>query len=76
MVVVSLSYPDVFGALEPISAALTRAVNPTVYSRRELARRIKDGNAWVKKVLAQPKIGVIGSEDELGARSCKLKNRS
>ena len=63
----SLSYADVFGALEPISAALTRAVNPTVYSRRELARRIKGGNAFVKRVLAQPKIWVIGSEDELGA---------
>jgi predicted nucleotidyltransferase len=63
----SLSYADVFGALEPISAALTRAVNPTVYSRRGLARRIKDGNAFVKRVLAQPKIWVIGSEDELGA---------
>jgi predicted nucleotidyltransferase len=63
----SLSYADVFGALEPISAALSRAVNPTVYSRRELARRIKDGNAFVKRVLAQPKIWVIGSEDELGA---------
>jgi predicted nucleotidyltransferase len=63
----SLSYADVFGALEPISAALSRAVNPTVYSRRELARRIKDRNAFVKRVLAQPKIWVIGSEHELGA---------
>ena len=63
----SLSYADVFGALEPISAVLSRAVNPTVYSRRELARRIKEGNAFVKRVLAQPKIWVIGSEDELGA---------
>jgi predicted nucleotidyltransferase len=63
----SLSYADVFGALEPLRAALARSVNPTVYSRRELARRIKDGNAFVKRVLAQPKIWVIGSEHELGA---------
>jgi hypothetical protein len=60
----------------PISAALTRAVNPTADSRRELARRIKDGNAIVKKMLAPPKIWVIGSEDELGACLSKLKNRS
>jgi len=63
----SLGYAEVFGALEPISATFARAVNPTVYSRRELARRTKDGNAFVKRVLAQPKIWVIGSEDELGA---------
>lgn len=63
----SLGYADVFGALEALRATLARAVNPTVYSRRELAKRIKDGNAFVKRVLAQPKIWVIGSEDDLGA---------
>ena len=39
----------------------------TVYSRRELGERIKEGNAFVKRVLAQPKIWLIGSENELGA---------
>ena len=61
----SLTYADVFGALEPVGAKLARPVNPTVYSRRELARRIKGGNAFVTRVLVQPKVWVIGTEDDL-----------
>jgi hypothetical protein len=60
-----LTYADVFGALEPVGARLARPVTPTVYSRRELTRRIKDGNAFVARVLAQPKVWVIGTEDDL-----------
>jgi hypothetical protein len=46
----SLTYTDVFAALEPVSVELGRPVNPTVHSRRELTRRIKDGNAFVDGV--------------------------
>ena len=63
----SLTYADVFGALEPLSAKLGRAINPTVYSRRELARRRKEDNAFVTRVLAQPKVWIIGTEDDLPA---------
>ena len=56
---------DIFGALEPLAAKLGRAINPTVYSRRELARRRKEDNAFVTRVLAQPKVWIIGAEDDL-----------
>ena len=62
-----LTYADVFGAFESAGATLGRTVNPTVYSRRELARRVKAGNAFVKRVLEQPKVWVFGSERDLGA---------
>jgi len=62
-----LTYADLFGTLEPLAARLGRVVNPTVYSRRELAKRIKEGNAFVKRVLGQPKVWVIGTEHDLGA---------
>jgi len=62
-----VAYADAFEALEPVNIQLGRVVNPTVYSRRELAKRIKEGNAFVKRVLAQPKIWLIGSENELAA---------
>jgi hypothetical protein len=39
-----------------------------VYTRRELVKRIKEGNAFVKRVLAQPKVWLIASDDELAAR--------
>lgn len=64
-----LTYADVYAALETCSARLDRAVNPTVYSRRELARRVKEGNAFLTRVLEQPKVWVIGTEDDLAALS-------
>lgn len=63
----SLTYADVFAVLEPVAEKLGRAINPTVYSRRELARRRKAGNAFVTRVLAQPKLWIIGSENDLAA---------
>jgi predicted nucleotidyltransferase len=63
----SLTYAEVFGALEPLTAKLGRTINPTVYSRRELARRRKEDNGFVTRVLAQPKVWIIGTEDDLPA---------
>ena len=63
----TLTYADVYAAVEPASAKLGRSVNPTVYSRRELYRRVKEGNAFVRRVLAQPKVWVLGGEDDLAA---------
>jgi predicted nucleotidyltransferase len=63
----SLTYADVFGALEPLAARLGRTINPTVYSRRELARRRKEDNAFVTRVLAQDKVWIVGAEDDLPA---------
>jgi predicted nucleotidyltransferase len=62
-----LTYADVYAALEPVSAKLKRHVNPTVHSRRELSERVKQGNAFVTRVLEQPKVWVIGTERDLAA---------
>lgn len=62
-----VTYADVFELLEPVSAELRRTVNPTVYTRKELAKRIKEANPFVTRVLAQPKVWIFGSEDELAA---------
>ena len=63
----SLGYSDVFGALEPASITVGRPVNPTVYSNAQLAKRAKQDNAFVTRVLQQPKIWLIGSEESLDA---------
>lgn len=60
-----LTYADLFSALESAGTRLGRKVNPTVYSREDLATRHRQGNAFVKRVLAQPKLWVIGGEDVL-----------
>lgn len=57
-----LTYGNLFGALEEASARLGRKVAPTIYSPKELARRIKQDNAFVTRVLQQPKLWLIGDE--------------
>src|SRR5450631_1805036 len=41
-----LAYADLFAALEPATNQLKRTVNPTLYSRKEVDKRILDGNAF------------------------------
>jgi predicted nucleotidyltransferase len=65
----SLGYADVYGALEGASATLGRTINPTLYETAELARRIRQDNAFVTRVLQQPKIWLIGTEEQLHAQS-------
>ncbi len=62
-----VTYADLFELVEPVSAGLRRTVNPTVYTSKELARRIKEENAFVKRVLSQPKLWIYGSENDLAA---------
>lgn len=61
----TLTYADIFAALEETATQLGRSVNPTVYSREEFEQRIKKDNAFVKRLLAQPKLWVIGQESDL-----------
>lgn len=61
----TLGYADVFGALEPASITLGRPVNPTVYTSAQFAKRAKQDNAFMTRVLRQPKLWLIGSEESL-----------
>tara|TARA_R110002110_G_scaffold63319_1_gene176262 strand:- start:22018 stop:22653 length:636 start_codon:yes stop_codon:yes gene_type:complete len=61
----SLTYADVFPGLEQASVGMGRAIQPTLYPRDELCKRINTENAFVQRVLAQPKIWIIGRESEL-----------
>ena len=64
-----LGYADVFGALESATATLGRKVNPTLYTPAEMTKRISQDNAFVTRVLRQPKIWLIGNEEQLNAAS-------
>jgi len=63
----SLSYADVMAVLEVLGGRLGRQVNPTIYSTETLAQRKQEGNAFVGRILAQPKIWLKGSEHDLPA---------
>ena len=62
-----LTYADLFTALEDAARRLGRKVSPTVYASKELSRRVKQGNAFVTRLLAQPKLWLIGDESALAA---------
>lgn len=61
----SVDYADVFSALQSAEAKLGRTVNPTVYTAANWRRKQKEGNAFVVKVAAQPKVFLLGTEEDL-----------
>jgi len=61
----SVEYADVFAALQSAEAKLGRTVNPTVYTPANWNKKRKEDNAFVMKVAAQPKVFLIGSEEDL-----------
>lgn len=61
----SLGYGELFGALEPATVTLGRTVNPTLYTPGDLAQRSAQDNAFVVRVLDQPKIWLIGNDEVL-----------
>lgn len=61
----SVDYADVFAALQSAEAKLGRTVNPTVYTLADWRKRQKASNAFVVKVAAQPKVFLIGTEEDL-----------
>lgn len=63
----TLTYADIYAALEPFRAGLQREVNPTVYGRQDVAKRLKKGNAFLKRVFEQSKLWIIGTERDLAA---------
>ena len=65
MLIGSLSFSDAVQALHSTQAVLQREVNPVVYSREEFERRIKNNDSFIKEVLGNPKLFIIGTENEL-----------
>lgn len=62
-----LTYPEVMATLHPLIERLGREINPTLYTREELRKRIAAGNSFITRVLAQPRLWLIGSEHDLAA---------
>ena len=65
MVVGKISFGDVVSLLTPAEEELGREVNPVVYPIAEFKRKVKEDHHFVKTVLEDEKIFVIGDEDEL-----------
>lgn len=60
-----LAYADLFNTLSPAEETLGRKISPTLYGTEEFKRKVRDDNHFVTRVLAQPKIFLKGTEDDL-----------
>jgi predicted nucleotidyltransferase len=65
------SFSGVVEALSPAQRKLGREVNPTVFSMAEFRSKVAAGNHFLKKVLSEKKIFVIGTQDELAKLAAK-----
>ena len=66
MVVGKASIDDVISHLASVEKNTARQINPTVYSVSEFKAKIAGGNHFLRTVLKNPKVFVVGDEDELG----------
>lgn len=66
MVVGEAKFADVVGALGPAQEALRREVNPSVYPALEFRKKTAAGDPFLKRVLGERRIFVLGGEDDLG----------
>lgn len=64
MVLGSAGFADVALAVAPVQAMLGREVNPTPMSLDEFARKLTQGDGFARSVAINPKIWLIGVEDD------------
>ncbi len=72
----TLTYAELFPLLQKVEAQLNRTVNPTFYSSSEWVRKQKNGNNFLVQISKQPKIFLIGTEDEFFQSKKLSENRT
>jgi predicted nucleotidyltransferase len=60
-----LDYPRLIEALSKAEEDLRRPVNPSLYTAAEWRRKVAEDSGFVKRVMEQSKVFVLGSESEL-----------
>ncbi len=66
LVIGDLSFSEVVDAVYSAQEVLGREINPKVYSVDEWKQMLEKKDAFIKELLAQPKLFVTGSENESG----------
>lgn len=61
----TLTYAEVMLALHALIERIGRDISPTLYTREEWQRRLREGNAFVTRVLEQPRLWLMGDKDVL-----------
>lgn len=61
----SLGYADVMNVLTKSEDELGRPVNPSIYTVAQVKDKLQQENAFVTRVMEQPKLWVKGSDDDI-----------
>jgi predicted nucleotidyltransferase len=73
MIIGEAEFADVVGALAPTQEALRRAINPNIYPPDEFAEKLGAGEPFLQRVMADRKILLIGTDDDLGQLAANRK---
>ena len=62
----SLAYADLMKVLTQAEQLLDRPINPSIYTLEQIKNKVHDKNAFLSRVMEQPKLWVKGSKDDIG----------
>jgi predicted nucleotidyltransferase/DNA-binding transcriptional ArsR family regulator len=65
LIIGDVTFSEVVSVLDKAQATLGREVNPTVYPLTEFRSKLKEGHHFLKTVLKEAKIFIVGDEHEL-----------
>ena len=66
LIVGEIEFGEVTKLLYPTQAVLGREINPKVYSQDEWDSALKEGSEFVRSIVTNPLIFIIGNQDDLG----------
>ena len=61
----SLEYADLMALLTEAEQSLSRMINPSIYTKEQVVTKLKQKNAFLTRLMEQPKLWVKGSEDDI-----------
>ncbi len=67
MVIGRVGLAEVAPALKHAEGKLLRPVNPSIYTRKEIAEKLASGHHFVSAVMSKEKLFVLGGADDLAA---------
>ena len=71
MVIGKATFAEVVSALAAAQEQVGREINPTVYPKNEFRAKISEGHHFLTSIMGQPKVLLIGSNDELEGLATK-----
>lgn len=63
----ALAYADLMTVLADVEKSLGRPINPSIYTAEQIKDKLEANNAFLTRLMDQPRIWLKGGEDDIGA---------